>query len=138
MTDVRLIDPAPNLFFDVSENHNGGTVSDSAFRYRGLKVVVDTTEKAEFDIKGYQIPDATMEAIARQLRDVSFSRRDRVVGDARVREIDNYDIVFIIGREDDTMVITIGAMILPDPVNPTEELLKKLGPIAIFRGALGP
>ena len=100
-------------------------------------MVVDTTEKAEFDIKGYQIADATMETIASQLRDVSLSRRDRVVGDARVREIDGYDIVFIIGRQDDTMVITIGAVIFPDPRNPTEELLQKLGSIAIFRGALG-
>jgi len=112
-------------------------VSDSAFRYRGLKVVVDTTEKAEFDIAGYQIPDAAMETIASQLRDVSFSLRDRVIGDARVRAIDGYDVVFIIGREDDTVVITIGAVLMPDPANPTEELLKKLGPIAIFRGASG-
>lgn len=100
-------------------------------------MVIDTTEKAEFDIMGYQIPDATMEAIASQLRDVSFSRRDRIVGDVRVRECDGYDIVFIIGREENTMVITIGAVILPDPQSPTEELLQKLGPIAIFRGALG-
>ncbi len=112
-------------------------MSDSVFRYRGLKVVVDTTEKAEFDIKGYQISDARMERIGARLRESALSRQDRIVGDIRVREMEGYDVVFIVGREGDTLVITIGAVEVSDPDNPIEKILQKLGPVAIFRGATG-
>lgn len=112
-------------------------MDDSAFRYRGLKVVVDTTEKAEFAIKGYQISDARMERIARRLRESAFSSADRIVGDIRVRELEGYEVVFIVGRDRDTLVITIGAVEVPNADNPIEEILQKLGPVAIFRGASG-
>ncbi|MCF6232124.1 MAG: hypothetical protein L3J36_03330 [Rhodobacteraceae bacterium] len=46
---------------------------------------VDTTEKAEFSIKGYQISDARMERIARRLREAAFSPVDRIAGDIRAR-----------------------------------------------------
>ncbi|MGR3313139.1 hypothetical protein [Roseovarius indicus] len=112
-------------------------MSDSVFRYRGLKVVVDTTEKAEFDAKSLRLGDKTMERIGRELAETSFSPRDRVVGDVRVREIEGYDVAFVNGREDSRLVITIGRIERPDPDNPLEEVLKKLGPLAILRGASG-
>jgi len=117
--------------------HQVKALTESAFRYRGLKVVVDTTEKAEFAIKGYQIGDARMERIARRLRVSAFLQDDRIVGDIRVRELEGYDVAFIVGRDRDTLVITIGAVEVPNPDNPIEELLQKLGSVAIFRGASG-
>ncbi|MCF6232125.1 MAG: hypothetical protein L3J36_03335 [Rhodobacteraceae bacterium] len=53
------------------------------------------------------------------------------------RELEGYDVAFIVGRDLDTLVITIGAVEVPDPDNPIEALLQKLGPLAIFRGASG-
>lgn len=112
-------------------------MSENPFRYRGLKVVIDTTEKAEFDAAGLRLGDKVMERIGRELLETSFSPRDRVAGDVRVREIQGYDVAFINGREDGTLVITVGRIERPDPANPLEEVLKKLGPLAIFRGASG-
>jgi hypothetical protein len=132
MIDFLLV-----LFFPVSTTGRGGVLSESAFRYRGLKVVIDTTEKAEFDAEGLRLGDGTMERIGRELLETSFSPRDRVVGDVRVREIEGYDVAFVNGREDSRLVITIGRIERPDPDNPLEEVLKKLGPLAIFRGASG-
>ena len=93
----------------MADNKIGFDLSESAFRYRGLKVVVDTTEKAEFDIKGFQFSDVEMESIANQLRETAFTQNDRVVGDIRIRQIEIYDVAYIIGREGDTMVVTIRA-----------------------------
>ncbi len=124
-------------FLKVRINVKGTVLSDSAFRYRGLKVVIDTTEKAEFDIKGYQISDARLERIGRRLRESALFRADRIIGDIRIRRLEGYDVVFIVGRESDTLVITIGAVEVPDPNNPIEVILQKLGYIAIFRGASG-
>jgi hypothetical protein len=132
-----MIDFLSALFFAVLTAGRGAVLSESAFRYRGLKVVIDTTEKAEFDAKGLRLGDRTMERIGRELLETSFSPRDRVVGDVRVREIEGYDVAFVNGREDSRLVITIGRIERPDPDNPLEEVLKKLGPLAIFRGASG-
>ncbi|MDF0602943.1 hypothetical protein P1J78_19545 [Psychromarinibacter sp. C21-152] len=98
---------------------------------------MDTTEKAEFEIRGLQIPDSTMERIASRLRDVTFSFEDRVVGAVRVRELEGYEVVFLVGREDQTLVVTIGAVEVPNPDDPVEAVLKRLGPLAILRGASG-
>lgn len=109
----------------------------SVFRTRGVRVVIDTTETVEFDAKSHQISDARMERIGKQLRDTHFSPRDRTVGIMRVREIEGFDVAFILGREQDALVITIGRIELPDKDEPLEVLLKRLGPYAIFRGAIG-
>ncbi len=48
----------------------------SAIRHRGVKVVVDTTETAEFDIQGFQIPDVAIEVAAESLRQMPYSPSD--------------------------------------------------------------
>lgn len=112
-------------------------MAKSALRHRGVRVEVDTTEIAEWDIASIQIAEDVLERIARNLKTVTHSDRDRVVGDVRVREIEGYDIVFFLGMQDGVMVVTIGKVAIPDPDNATETLLKKLGPLAILRGATG-
>lgn len=112
-------------------------MSETAFRHRGLRVVVDTTEKAEFSIRGYQISDAMMERVARQLRESVFLGTARSFGDLWIREIEGYDFVYLIGREQDKLVFTIGAVEPVDPENPIDAILDKLGPLALLRGATG-
>jgi len=109
----------------------------SEFIRRGVKVVAETTEKAEFDIRGYQITDAAMDQIAARLKEVLFSSEDRCVGDLRIRELEGYDVVHFVGRDGDRIVVTIAQLRVPDPDNPTERILEKLGRAAIFRGATG-
>lgn len=98
---------------------------------------MDTTEQAEFDVAGYQIGDATMERIAARLKAVPLSSQDRVVGDIRVRLLEGYDVIFIVGRGLDRFVVTIGGVRPPDANDPTEKILQRLGIVAIFRGAWG-
>lgn len=112
-------------------------MTGSAFRVRGIQIVVDTTEQAEFDVAGYQIGDAAMERIARRLKAMPFSSQDRVVGDIRVRLLEGYDVIYIVGRELDKLVVTIGGLRPPDPNDPTENILHRLGMVAMFRGATG-
>ncbi|SIN97016.1 hypothetical protein [Vannielia litorea] len=109
----------------------------SEFTRRGVKVVAETTEKAEFDIRCYHITDAAMDRIAARLKEALFSPDDRVVGDLRIRELEGYDVVHFVGRDGDRIVVTIAQLRVPDPDNPTERILEKLGRAAIFRGATG-
>lgn len=112
-------------------------MSDSPLRERGFQVVVDTTEVAEWDIADYQLSDNDLYWIARRLARVPHAPADRPVGSVFVREIDGYDIVFWHGREPGFIVVTIGSIRVPDPENPTETLLKRIGDIAILRSAMG-
>ena len=112
-------------------------MEESVFRARGVSVVVDTTSVAEFDIADLRIADDVAERIGRQLYSVPFSIRDRVINGVRVRLIEGYDVIFVVGREPHALVVTIGGLRLPDPENPTERLLQKLETIAMFRGVTG-
>ncbi|MEM1130779.1 MAG: hypothetical protein AAGH83_09685 [Pseudomonadota bacterium] len=112
-------------------------MSSNVFRHRGLKVAVDTTEMAEFDIRELTLSDALVENIGRRLRDMAFSKQDRVVGDVRVREMFGYDVAFIVGRQNGTVVITIGAVEVPSPTDPMEVVLARLDLVAMFRGVTG-
>jgi len=47
-------------------------MAGNAFRVRGVRIVVDTTAEAEFDLAGYQIADATMQRIGNRLETVPF------------------------------------------------------------------
>lgn len=109
----------------------------SHFRYRGVEVVVDTTEIAEHDIAGFQISAFDLNAIAENLLSETFSPRDRLVGALRVRELKGYDVIFTVGREERLVVITIGSIRPPDPLEKTEVTLKRLGVLAMLRGASG-
>jgi len=111
-------------------------MSDS-FRTRGIGVVADTTEAAEFYIRGYQVSDESLAAIVRSITQVMHSEYDRHVGNVIIREIEGYDVVYIAGRDGDQVVMTVGMVIPPDEDDPTETLLKRLGVMAIFRGATG-
>ena len=112
-------------------------MTDSPFRYRGLQVAVDTTETAEFDRELYDITAAAFEAIGTSLARLPHSVDDRLVGDIRIREIDGIDVIFLLSREDATLVATIIGLRPPTPNDPTDAILKRLGTLAILRGASG-
>ena len=115
----------------------GSGLSEEPFRFRGVRVVVDTVETAEFDIRLYDVPDATVERIGRSLAKAVQLAGDRAIGNFMIREIDGYDVVFIVGREGQDIVATIGRIRPADPQNPTEEVLRNLSIVAIFRSATG-
>ena len=79
----------------------------SAFRNRGLNVVVDTIKQAEFDFAKLKLTERQQEIIANTLRALPNSKDDRYVGDMRVREIAGYDIAFVIVRDNDEIAIII-------------------------------
>ena len=109
----------------------------SELRHRGIEVFVDTTEPAEFDIRGFQIPDSTVEKIAYALKTVSFSEDDRVFGSLRVRKILGVNVLFTVGRLDGEVIITI-AGVQPIGQGPSFiDLLERLEPAATLRGVFG-
>ena len=107
------------------------------FRYRGIEVVVDTTQPAELQINGYQVSPSDIEAIERNLSDVMMSDGDQTIGDFRIRVIKGYEVAFVLGREDDLVVVTIAAVVPRQARYRLADVLKGLGKIAIIRGATG-
>ena len=112
-------------------------MSEKLFRFRGVGVVVDTTETAEFDISLHGVSSRDLEVIHRSLTTVILSEADRYVGPVRIREVSGFDVAFLTTREGDSVVITIGAIQPPSADDPMEEVLKRIGVIAMFRGAAG-
>lgn len=107
------------------------------FRKRGVKVLVETLEAAEFDIEGYQISEKDVAVVGNSLKTLPISLQDRFAGPVRVRTLKGYDVAFLLTREGHDMVVTIGAVRPFDPQSPLETKLKNLDLVATFRGALG-
>ena len=107
-------------------------MDEELFRFRGVRVVVDTVQTAEFDIKLYEVPDATVERVVHSLTDAVHLSSDRAVGPLLIREVDGFDVVFILGREEADIVVTIGRIMRADPENPTEVILRNLNIVAIL------
>ena len=109
----------------------------SEFRYRSLNVLVDTTQPAEFQIQGYQLSDRFMDRVAKSFKAAPLSLSDMEYGALRLRSIDGYDFVFVLGRDVDGLVVTIGDVWPTEKRPKFEELLKKGEFIAMLRGASG-
>ncbi len=62
---------------------------------------------------------------------------DRVVGSVRVSEVLGLDVLFIFGRQDRLLIITICGLRRPTPEEPSEAILKRMGKLATITGALG-
>ena len=107
------------------------------FRYRGVEVEVDTTIAAEFDVKGFQIPDARMDEIARHLKAVTFSDHDLVHGALRFRRFDGYEILFTVGREDGRVVITIGGVQPVEEGLSFDDIVSTIDAVGTWKGRLG-
>ena len=99
--------------------------------------MLDTVEQAELDLVLHSISEETVAMIGRSLLSAAWLTTDRAVGNFLIREVAGYDVVLIVGREAEQVVITIGRIRPPDPDDPTEDLLRKVGAVAIFRGATG-
>ena len=112
-------------------------MAEGLFRHRGVRIVVDTTETAELDIALHSVSEAMLSSIHRSLSTLVVSEKDRSVGPVRIREIAGYDVVFLTAREAGNIVVTIGAIQPPSEDEPLEEVLKKIGIVAMFRGATG-
>lgn len=108
-----------------------------AFRHRGIKVFVDTTDTAEFDIQGYQLTDDFLKTIAKNFTSVPFSKDDICEGNLRARIIDGYDFFFIFSRIDDKMVVTIGGVELHESETALRKALKIADRVGILRSATG-
>lgn len=81
---------------------------DSSFRKRGLKVVVDTTEQAEFDFALHRISPVDQERIATNLKAMPSSPRDQHVGSVRIREaIAGWDVAFVITPDGHEIVVLV-------------------------------
>ncbi|MDU8910586.1 hypothetical protein [Aestuariicoccus sp. MJ-SS9] len=106
-------------------------------RNRGVRVFVDTTETAELDIALFRVPPDIVEAIARNLSDLPVSPRDRHAGNVRIRELSGFDVAFVLTRDNASLVVTIAVLRPPDPDDPLEENLKRLGLLDMIRGASG-
>lgn len=65
------------------------------FRNRGVSVVVDTTQHAELDFAHCAIFQEDQERVARNLKNVIRSNRDRIEGYLRAREvIQGWEVIF--------------------------------------------
>ena len=106
-------------------------------RYRGLEVVVDKTEAAEFDIKGLQISETLLDVVARSLKAVTYSDHDLVVNGARVRTLGDYQYVFFVSRDKQAIVITICGVVPVEDNDATEGILRALDFAAMLRSATG-
>jgi hypothetical protein len=112
-------------------------MAESPFRFRNIQVHVDMTEAAELDVQLYGISEQSLDLMGHALKSLPQSRSDRSVANFLIREIDGFDVVYIVGRDGRDVVITIGRIRPPDPQDPTEAILKGLDLVAIFRGVTG-
>lgn len=108
----------------------------SPFRFRRIRTYIDTSEQAEWDMDGFQVPESMREKIARRLLANAYSAEDRVVGSVRIREMFGYDIIYTIDRVAGDVIITIGGVELPVEDDPTEKLIERLNLTAMIRSAL--
>lgn len=100
----------------------------SQFRKRGLRVVVDTTETAEFDFASAQISAAQQEEIATNLKAVPVSQRDKLFGYVRIREIlPGWQVAFIIAPDGDELVVLVIGLDTVEGMETQLELLMRAG-----------
>ncbi|WP_308916820.1 hypothetical protein [Jannaschia sp. LMIT008] len=109
----------------------------SYFAKRGLPVRVVTTEQAEFDIAQFGLSERVVEAIGKNLQEVAFSPRDREVAGIRIRELHGYEVMFLTTKVGNAFEVAVGSIRPPDPSDPVDEKLKRLGFLATFRSAFG-
>ncbi len=92
-----------------------------------MSVAVDTTLTAEFDIEAIGLGTDTLASVSQDLQTNSTSNDDRIVGDMRVRQIGDVDVMFFNAREARDLVVTICGFRRPDPTNPTEKVMRLAG-----------
>lgn len=109
----------------------------SPFRFRGVKTYIDTSEKAEWDMAGFQVPESARTRLANRLLATPYSSQDRVTGDVRIRELEGYEVLFSVIRVDRDLVITIGGLEPIDENARASDALESMNLVATIRGALG-
>lgn len=109
----------------------------SEFRFRGIEVVVDTTLPADFQIKGYQLSDVFMDRVARGFKAAPLRAGDKEFGPVMVRCVEGYDFLYVVGRQEGALVVTIGDVWPTEEMPKIEQILQKGALIAMLRGASG-
>ncbi|MEM0899872.1 MAG: hypothetical protein AAGI92_07975 [Pseudomonadota bacterium] len=100
-------------------------------------MVVDFAETADWDIKDNRISDEFLETVAGNLKAVPFSDRDICEGNVRGRTIKGFDFIFIVGRVDDKVVVTVGGVRRHRDEEALRKALKLAERFATLRGATG-
>ncbi len=107
------------------------------FRHRGVSVVVDTTDVAEFDIADHKISEDFLETVAKNFASVPFSNTDVAEGNLRAHTMGEYDFFFTVGRHKAEMVVTIGGVQIHECETKLQKALKVAEKIGMLRGATG-
>lgn len=112
-------------------------MTDSPLVRRGLRVEVETTQPAEFDIKLYDVSDDLVDRIAYGLCRLPLSSEDEHLGPANLRKFDNFDVLYIVSRVPEGPLVTV-VRVWPTPERERMlELLEGVNLVAMFRGATG-
>ena len=109
----------------------------AAFRHRGIRVFVDTTQTAEFDIKGFQLGEEFLNTVSRMFEQVPMSPQDVTYGQLRSRVVGGYVFYFIVARDADAFVVTLFHVQVFKDETTTERMMKLLETLAKARGLLG-
>lgn len=84
-------------------------VVDGVFRNRGLSVVVDTTDVAEYDFQLHGISDQQISRIGTLLKATPHSMLDRSVGSIRFRDVLNgeKEVAYLLTQDRSEVVVLI-------------------------------
>ena len=107
------------------------------FKRRGLPVEVVTTDVTELDVALYGVAEERLEQIGAALKAAPILSGDLDIGGARLRRFADLDVAFIVTADDRAFVITIGN-IQPIGHEPSlDVMLRRVGIVAMLRGASG-
>ncbi|MEM0937787.1 MAG: hypothetical protein AAGJ91_17985 [Pseudomonadota bacterium] len=85
----------------------------------------------------HHLDDHFLDRVARNLSIVPLSPRGLLEGPVRVREIEGYDLAFLVARRPEAMVITIVRIWPKGERSMQMRVMQALGVIALFRDASG-
>ena len=112
-------------------------IADNMPIRRGIRVEVETIEPAEFDLASHQLGEEFLGRAARNLANVPVSGRDVVEGPVRIRNMDGFDIAFLLHRSDHRLIVTIGRVWPEEKRARMRSLSQQAEMVAMPRGATG-
>lgn len=99
---------------------------------------METTDSAELSIQGHQLSPQFLNRVALHLKTEPFSRGDELVkGTIRVRTFDGFEFAYVVSRDWDRLVLTIGSVEPVVPQDHSARAMRLLDLVALFRGVTG-